>query len=135
MNKETFFGFKKVNLQEKESLVKDVFNSVASKYDIMNDLMSFGIHRYWKDEVVKELHFRPTKKYKILDVAGGTGDVAFRIADRLQRRMPPANMKGYQPPPSEVVVFDINPAMLEVGKERAQRYGYNSINEGEDEPC
>ena len=79
MTQETFFGFKKINFSEKEDLVKNVFNSVASKYDIMNDLMSFGAHRHWKDEMVKELHFRPIKPYKILDVAGGTGDVSLRI--------------------------------------------------------
>lgn len=108
MNKETFFGFKKVNLQEKESLVKDVFNSVASKYDIMNDLMSFGIHRYWKDEVVKELHFRPTKKYKILDVAGGTGDIALRILSKMKKQ----NIEG------EIEILDINSEMIKYGRDR-----------------
>ena len=126
----THFGFKNVPTSEKSSLVRQVFESVAPKYDVMNDLMSATLHRQWKDDLVDMLAPRPSWKH--IDVAGGTGDVAFRIADRLQRRMPPANMKSYQPPPSEVVVFDINPAMLEVGKERAQRYGYNSINEGEE---
>ncbi|MDA7705223.1 bifunctional demethylmenaquinone methyltransferase/2-methoxy-6-polyprenyl-1,4-benzoquinol methylase UbiE [Rickettsiales bacterium] len=108
MNKETFFGFKKVNLSEKENLVKNVFNSVASKYDIMNDLMSFGIHRHWKDEMVKELHFRPTKKYKILDVAGGTGDVAIRIFNKLKKQ----NIEG------DIEILDINAQMIKYCRDK-----------------
>lgn len=108
MNKETFFGFKKVKITEKENLVKNVFNSVASKYDIMNDLMSFGIHRHWKDEMVKELNFRPTKKYKILDVAGGTGDIALRILKKMQQK----NITG------EIEILDINSEMIKYGRDR-----------------
>ena len=102
MTQETFFGFKKVNFSEKENLVKNVFNSVASKYDVMNDFMSFGVHRHWKDEMVKELHFRPTKTYKILDVAGGTGDIALRILKKMQNQ----KIKG------EIEILDINYEMI-----------------------
>ena len=108
MNKETFFGFKKVNFQEKEDLVKNVFNSVASKYDIMNDLMSFGIHRYWKDEMVKKMNFRPVKEYKILDVAGGTGDIAIRILNKMQRQ----NIQG------KIEILDINSKMIKYCREK-----------------
>jgi len=95
----------------------------------MNDLMSATLHRQWKDDLVDMLAPRPSCRH--IDVAGGTGDVAFRICDRLQRRLPPTNV-DWQPSPSEVVVFDINPAMLSVGKDRAREYGYNSINEEDD---
>ena len=127
----THFGFQDVPTSEKSSMVRQVFESVAPQYDVMNDLMSATLHRQWKDDLVEMLAPRPAWRH--IDVAGGTGDVAFRIADRIQRRLPPPNTTGgYHPKPSEVVVFDINPAMLEVGKQRAQEYGYNSINE-EDE--
>lgn len=114
---------------KKSTLVRQVFESVAPQYDVMNDLMSATLHRQWKDDLVDMLAPRPSTRH--IDVAGGTGDVAFRICDRIQRRLPPSSA-GWQPPPSEVVVFDINPAMLEVGKQRAQEYGYNSINEEDD---
>jgi 2-methoxy-6-polyprenyl-1,4-benzoquinol methylase len=127
----THFGFQDVPTAEKSSLVRQVFESVAPQYDVMNDLMSATLHRQWKDDLVEMLAPRPSWRH--IDVAGGTGDVAFRIADRIQRRLPPANSPGYQPLPSEVVVFDINPAMLEVGKQRAQEQGYNSINEEEED--
>jgi ubiquinone/menaquinone biosynthesis C-methylase UbiE len=68
----THFGFKTVKEDEKEELVRQVFQNVANKYDLMNDLMSCGIHRLWKDLFVRKLH--PAKDMKLLDVAGGTGD-------------------------------------------------------------
>ncbi|MFT4718771.1 MAG: demethylmenaquinone methyltransferase/2-methoxy-6-polyprenyl-1,4-benzoquinol methylase [Rickettsiales bacterium] len=108
MTQETFFGFKKINFSEKEDLVKNVFNSVASNYDIMNDLMSFGAHRHWKDEMVKELHFRPTKPYKILDVAGGTGDVSLRILKKMQNQ----KIEG------EIEILDINSEMIKYCQEK-----------------
>ena len=128
-NNTTHFGFQDVPTADKSNLVRQVFESVAPQYDVMNDLMSATLHRQWKDDLVDMIAPRPGCKH--IDVAGGTGDVAFRICDRIQRRLPPLH-SNFQPPPSEVVVFDINPGMLKVGKERAQEYGYNSINE-EDE--
>ena len=77
----THFGFKTVREEEKESLVKDVFSSVASKYDLMNDAMSLGVHRFWKDEYVSLLKPGAKGPLKCLDVAGGTGDIALRILD------------------------------------------------------
>lgn len=102
------FGFRKVLAGEKQGLVDDVFHRVARRYDLMNDLMSGGLHRLWKDAMVSWL--APPKgtrmPYRVLDVAGGTGDVAFRILDR-------------GGPAVSVTVADINAAMLGVGAERA----------------
>lgn len=105
---ETDFGFEKVPLQEKQGLVDNVFHSVASRYDVMNDVMSMGQHRIWKNVLVRELN--PRGKWRHLDVAGGTGDVAFRVA-----RAAGSN--------SHVVVSDINKSMLEVGERRAADAG------------
>ncbi len=90
-------------------MVRKVFESVAPRYDLMNDLMSGGVHRLWKNILVDVLNPRPGEKF--LDVAGGTGDIAFRI---LKRQM---GTKGGDRP--DVTVCDINPAMLEVGRDRA----------------
>lgn len=98
----THFGYKTVPEEEKMSLVRDVFNSVASRYDLMNDAMSFGIHRWWKNEFVSEIDMRPN--LKCIDVAGGTGDIAFRLLK-----------KGA----THVTVCDINARMLEEGRARA----------------
>jgi demethylmenaquinone methyltransferase/2-methoxy-6-polyprenyl-1,4-benzoquinol methylase len=97
------FGFEEVEPQEKTRRVGDVFANVATRYDLMNDLMSGGLHRHWKNRLVRRLRPRPGER--ILDMAGGTGDVAFRIA-----------ASG-----ASATVADINPAMLEVGKGRAAR--------------
>lgn len=99
---ETDFGYRTVNPGEKTSMVRDVFNSVASKYDIMNDAMSMGMHRLWKRDFVGRVDIRP--QMQCLDVAGGTGDIAFRLKDR-----------GAQ----QVTVCDINHAMLCEGRKRA----------------
>lgn len=99
---ETHFGFKTVDTEEKQGLVKEVFDSVSGKYDLMNDLMSLGIHRLWKDNVINWL--KPSENMHLLDVGGGTGDMAFRFLKQ----------GG-----GSVVVSDINPNMLDVGKERA----------------
>jgi demethylmenaquinone methyltransferase/2-methoxy-6-polyprenyl-1,4-benzoquinol methylase len=96
------FGFRDVPETEKATLVRAVFDNVAPKYDLMNDLMSVGIHRLWKREMVEQL--RPRADKMLLDVGGGTGDIAFRFRDR-----------GGGP----VVVCDINSDMLEVGRDRA----------------
>ena len=98
------FGFRDVPAAEKAGMVRQVFESVAPKYDLMNDLMSGGVHRLWKDAAIDVLN--PKAGERFLDVAGGTGDVAFRIHRR----------QGDRP---DVTVCDINPAMLEVGRNRA----------------
>ncbi len=99
----TFFGFKEVEKTDKAKLVGEVFSSVASKYDIMNDAMSLGVHRLWKDRMISELS--PRDGSKLLDVAGGTGDIAFRFLNNT--------------PNGAVTVCDINPDMLGEGKKRA----------------
>jgi demethylmenaquinone methyltransferase/2-methoxy-6-polyprenyl-1,4-benzoquinol methylase len=98
------FGYRDVPAPEKAGMVREVFASVAPRYDLMNDLMSAGVHRLWKNTLVDVLNPRPGEKF--LDVAGGTGDIAFRIASR-QRERP------------DVTICDINPAMLDVGRDRA----------------
>ncbi|MFT6332481.1 MAG: demethylmenaquinone methyltransferase/2-methoxy-6-polyprenyl-1,4-benzoquinol methylase [Lentimonas sp.] len=105
----THFGFKTVDEKHKASLVGQVFSSVASKYDVMNDFMSAGLHRIWKDKMVQEIKFAPSQNYKSIDVAGGTGDIAFRILKKSQK----SNSKVV------IEVSDINEEMLEVGKQRA----------------
>ncbi|HYE27600.1 MAG TPA: class I SAM-dependent methyltransferase [Allosphingosinicella sp.] len=103
------FGYEEVAPDEKTRRVGAVFSSVARRYDLMNDLMSGGLHRRWKDLFVRRV--RPRKGEAILDMAGGTGDVAFRLARRGAR----------------VMVADINPDMLEVGRERAKRRGIDGL--------
>ena len=103
------FGHEQVEPAEKTRRVRGVFSSVASRYDLMNDLMSGGQHRLWKDAFVRKV--RPRKAEKILDMAGGTGDVAFRLARR----------------GAEVTVGDINPDMLAVGIDRAKRQGLDGL--------
>jgi demethylmenaquinone methyltransferase / 2-methoxy-6-polyprenyl-1,4-benzoquinol methylase len=103
----THFGFRDVPLGEKQGLVNDVFHSVASRYDLMNDLMSGGLHRAWKNIMVTTLNPpRNERPYALLDVAGGTGDIAFRAAG--------ASGAGFR-----ATVCDINVDMLEVGRDRA----------------
>jgi demethylmenaquinone methyltransferase / 2-methoxy-6-polyprenyl-1,4-benzoquinol methylase len=101
------FGFREVPAGDKQRLVDDVFAKVAARYDLMNDLMSVGLHRLWKDAMVAWL--APPRAssypYRVLDVAGGTGDIAFRIAERSASAI--------------VTVADINANMLAVGETRA----------------
>lgn len=104
---------------EKQSLVGQVFSSVASKYDIMNDLMSGGLHRLWKDHLVHET-LRPSSGQRHLDVAGGTGDVGFRVLRAIRKAE--ARSKSTEEPGS-VVVCDINPEMLEEGRKKAEQAG------------
>jgi len=101
---ETDFGFRRVSAAEKPRLVGAVFESVAENYDLMNDLMSGGIHRLWKKTLIDRL--RPRAGEVLLDLAGGTGDVAFRFLGRTQGR-------------GRAVVCDFTPSMLEVGVARA----------------
>jgi demethylmenaquinone methyltransferase/2-methoxy-6-polyprenyl-1,4-benzoquinol methylase len=109
---QTHFGDRRVPLADKQALVDDVFHSVAARYDLMNDLMSAGLHRAWKDVLVNALN--PPKKgdrpFVLLDVAGGTGDIAFRVAEAGNHA-------------TRVTVADINHAMLEVGRARAFERG------------
>ncbi len=109
------FGFRDVPVQEKEGLVRGVFSSVAGRYDLMNDLMSGGVHRLWKDAMVDWLN--PQPGWRVLDVAGGTGDIAFRIAKAARGK------KGT----AEIVVCDINPDMLAEGVKRAEKSGDKSV--------
>ena len=103
----THFGFRDVELGEKQTLVNDVFHSVAKRYDLMNDLMSVGMHRLWKDAMITALNPpRGDAPFALLDVAGGTGDISFRAAK--------AAGHGFQ-----ATVCDINTEMLAVGRERA----------------
>jgi demethylmenaquinone methyltransferase/2-methoxy-6-polyprenyl-1,4-benzoquinol methylase len=114
------FGFREVPEDEKEGLVKEVFSSVAARYDLMNDLMSAGIHRIWKDAMVEWLN--PQPGWKTLDVAGGTGDIAFRIVEMARVRK---NERGGGE--AEVVVCDINADMLGEGRRRAEEKGETAI--------
>jgi len=106
--KETHFGFRKVPLSDKQGLVDQVFHQVASRYDLMNDLMSGGMHRLWKDRFVTRLTVGRGPQARHLDLAGGTGDIAFRILKK----------PAFQ---GEVTVLDINGDMLAVGRERAPK--------------
>ncbi|KAI8872859.1 ubiquinone/menaquinone [Ramicandelaber brevisporus] len=113
----THFGFRDVREEDKEHLVKQVFSSVAENYDIMNDFMSGGIHRIWKDMFIREM--APTPGTTLLDVAGGTGDIALRFLDYT------AQFKSGSPQSlASVRVVDINPQMLEVGRRRFQGSEY-----------
>lgn len=78
----TSFGFKEVKIEEKQKEVNKVFNNVAEKYDVMNDIMSFGLHRVWKNYLIEEIN--PNYQMKLIDVAGGTGDIAFRFLNHLE---------------------------------------------------
>ena len=103
----THFGFRDVPLGDKQTLVNDVFRSVAQRYDLMNDLMSVGLHRIWKDLMINALNPpRADTPFALLDVAGGTGDIAFRAAR--------AAGAGFR-----ATVCDINSDMLDVGRTRA----------------
>ncbi|XP_010248860.1 PREDICTED: 2-methoxy-6-polyprenyl-1,4-benzoquinol methylase, mitochondrial-like [Nelumbo nucifera] len=120
----TSFGFKEVKEEEKSKLVGNVFSSVAQNYDLMNDLMSAGLHRLWKDRLVSKLS--PFPGIKHLDVAGGTGDVAFRIIDTINsatRTTIQDGLEDEQQNETRVYVCDINPNMLNVGKKRAIERG------------
>ena len=103
-SKKTHFGFKEVDEKDKAKMVHDVFSSVASKYDVMNDLMSFGIHRIWKNSMMDWLSPQPNQK--LLDVAGGTGDISFRFLKRA--------------PSAHATVFDMTQSMLDEGQLRAE---------------
>jgi len=102
------FGYRDVPEDEKSGMIRDVFSSVASNYDLMNDLMSGGVHRIWKDIFVDWLN--PQPGWRVLDVAGGTGDIAFRIDAKVKKR------GGH----ADIVVSDINFEMLKAGTARPE---------------
>ncbi|GHU03483.1 ubiquinone/menaquinone biosynthesis C-methyltransferase UbiE [Alphaproteobacteria bacterium] len=105
------FGFRAIRKEEKLPLVLEVFDDVASRYDLMNDLMSAGIHRLWKRAMVRWL--RPRPSMTLLDVGGGTGDIAFRFLEKGGGR---------------AVVCDINEEMLAVGRERAASRAIENVS-------
>jgi demethylmenaquinone methyltransferase / 2-methoxy-6-polyprenyl-1,4-benzoquinol methylase len=109
MSDQVSFGYEDVSPAEKVERVGAVFSSVARKYDVMNDAMSAGMHRLWKDRFVRRV--KPRAGEAILDMAGGTGDIAFRLADA----------------GAEVTVSDINQDMLDVGIERALKRGIDGL--------
>jgi len=109
MSETVSFGYREVAPEEKTRLVGSVFSSVAKNYDLMNDAMSGGMHRLWKDQFVRRV--KPRKGEAILDMAGGTGDIAFRMAAR----------------GAHVTVSDINEDMLAVGQERARKRGIEGL--------
>jgi demethylmenaquinone methyltransferase/2-methoxy-6-polyprenyl-1,4-benzoquinol methylase len=119
--RESHFGFRSVALEDKQALVDDVFHAVARRYDLMNDLMSAGLHRAWKDVLVNTVDPpRGDAPFAHLDVAGGTGDIAFRMMEA-------------GGPGCRTTVIDINADMLQVGRERAAKLGLDervSFTEG-----
>ncbi len=104
----THFGFQQVPTEQKQKKVNDVFHSVAAKYDLMNDVMSMGIHRYWKHYTIEQTFLRPG--HCALDLAGGTGDLTEPVAKRVG-------------PMGQVVLSDINAAMLGVGRDKLTNRG------------
>ena len=104
------FGYAEVSPGEKQGKVNEVFHKVAKRYDLMNDLMSAGMHRLWKDAFVAWLAPPKRAGWKVLDVAGGTGDIAFKIIEASDGK-------------AHATVLDINGSMLEVGKDRAAKRG------------
>src|SRR3984885_2435028 len=108
------FGSRQVPLGDKQALVDDVFRSVAPRYDLMNDLMSFGLHRAWKDALATAVDPPKNLPFAVLDIAGGTGDVALRVIDK----------GGEQ---TRATVCDINADMLEIGRERAGPRGLSGL--------
>ena len=109
MSETVSFGYDEVSPEEKTEKVGAVFSSVAKKYDVMNDAMSVGMHRLWKDQFVRRV--KPRAGEAILDMAGGTGDIAFRMAKH----------------GAAVTVSDINQDMLDVGIERAMDKGFDTL--------
>lgn len=116
MNDKTHFGYQSVNVDEKASKVGAVFDSVAGKYDIMNDVMSAGLHRLWKDWYVWQTEVKPGES--VLDLAAGTGDISLRLAKKMRAPEAGGDVQG------RLVVSDINASMLAIGKTRLLDKGY-----------
>ena len=135
---ETHFGFESVGINEKEGRVKQVFENVADSYDVMNDFMSGGLHRYWKDQLLDmsavasmaqiiRKQQSDGQSLRILDVAGGTGDISFRF---LEAAGCPERARSSGTDPISVTVCDINGEMLRVGEARARKKYGSSVMEG-----
>ena len=118
-DKTVSFGFEEVSPEEKVSRVKGVFASVASRYDVMNDLMSAGVHRLWKHDTIAKLNPQPGEK--LLDVAGGTGDLAKAFIDRADK----AGRRRQNDAQASAIVCDINEAMLNAGRARRDMAAYH----------
>jgi len=117
----THFGYQTVTEGQKVDKVLGVFNSVADKYDLMNDAMSLGVHRLWKDHFVSTLN--PHRAMRLLDVAGGTGDIAFRVLDRLGQVHGQTKEAEDEDAFGHITCCDINESMLRVGQQRAEQLG------------
>ncbi|MGI9365508.1 MAG: bifunctional demethylmenaquinone methyltransferase/2-methoxy-6-polyprenyl-1,4-benzoquinol methylase UbiE [Rhizobiaceae bacterium] len=104
----TAYGFRQIEEGKKQTRVNDVFHSVANRYDLMNDIMSLGVHRLWKEAMVTKAAPSKQPGWTSLDVAGGTGDIAFRLVEASKRA-------------AHVTVLDINGSMLDVGRQRAEK--------------
>ena len=142
---ETHFGFESVGINEKEGRVKEVFENVADSYDVMNDFMSGGLHRYWKDQLLdmsavgsmaqiirkqqpsSSEDQQSQNTLRILDVAGGTGDISFRF---LEAAGCPERARSSGEDPISITVCDINSEMLRVGEARARKKYGSSVIEG-----
>ncbi|RCL03562.1 MAG: 4-benzoquinol methylase [Candidatus Tokpelaia sp. JSC161] len=103
---ESFFGFNKIDKAKKQMFVDRVFDSIASQYDLMNDILSGRMHRFWKDLMISWLMVGHVRGWKVLDVAGGTGDIAFRILEKSVD--------------STITILDINRSMLDIARKRAR---------------
>lgn len=118
----THFGFETVAEAQKEQRVAGVFSNIAASYDTMNDFMSLGIHRLWKDHFVRSINpglsspTSPSSPWKMLDIAGGTGDIAFRLLDH--------STTINSNPSSTIIISDINPEMLAEGRKRSLKTSY-----------
>jgi 2-methoxy-6-polyprenyl-1,4-benzoquinol methylase len=117
-NRTTHFGYRTVPEESKESLVRGVFDSVASNYDLMNDAMSLGVHRLWKDEFINLVGPGSKGPMRCIDVAGGTGDIALRILDHAREK--------YADRETSVDVVDINGEMLAEGYKRFKKTMYHN---------
>ena len=113
---QTHFGYETIDSEEKEGRVGAVFDSVAGKYDLMNDVMSAGIHRAWKNWYVWQTGVKPGEA--VLDLAAGTGDITLRLAKRMRGKGAGADIEG------RLVSSDINAAMLKIGEERLHNKGW-----------
>ena len=114
----TYFGNRIVDKNDKVNLVKDVFNAVAPKYDLMNDVLSLGIHRVWKSYLIKQI--APMPQMVMVDVAGGTGDMTFEYLEYIKKEFGTNAANN-------VTVIDINQEMLKVGQQRALKRGYGDL--------
>jgi hypothetical protein len=114
----THFGFRTVSEESKEGLVRGVFDSVASSYDLMNDAMSLGVHRLWKDSFISLLRPGSRGPVRCIDVAGGTGDIALRMLDHAR--------ETYGDRETRVDVVDINGEMLKEGQKRFKKTMYHN---------